>query len=520
MPPRKQQTIGSDVEAWRLLGEKLRANALKPNIYGYFPHAKQEIFHKAISKTRLYIGGNRSGKTTGGIVEDIWWLTGKHPYRPTPPPPVRGRVVSVDFKNGVEKIIIPEFTRWMPVSEYRGGSWSTAYDRETNTLHLENGSFVEFMSYDQDLDKFAGTSRHFIHFDEEPPEIIYTENMARLIDTGGSHWFTMTPVEGMTWIYDTVYEPGKRGEHGIVVIEVDMTENPYLGEAEIQEFIGRLSDDEKLARVKGQFVQLGGLIYKTFNPTPGGPHVLQNFFMPPKDWIWVVSLDAGFNNPTAVLWHAIDPDGRTYTWHEHYQSGWTVDKHAAEIHRLNKEFGRGPDYYVADPSIKNRDPITGTSIHQEYVKFGIPFILGNNDVAAGLQKVNRFLQLRDDGAPLWRVNRSCSNLIKEMLRYRWRTYSSRKVASESNPQEVPHKKNDHACDALRYFIMSRPDMTSDYAARQDYVSNEFKDILAVPLAVGDDRKADPWHRSGDLPGEYIKLSDNSSWEISELGGIV
>ena len=41
------------------------------------------------------------------------------------------------------------------------------------------------MSSDQDLQKFAGTSRHFVHFDEEPPEPVYEECRARLVDTNG-----------------------------------------------------------------------------------------------------------------------------------------------------------------------------------------------------------------------------------------------------------------------------------------------------------------------------------------------
>lgn len=518
MPPKKKKAeLDSPNAVYRLLGERLKATATRPNVWGYKAHAKQVIFHSSESRIRLYIGGNRSGKTTGGIVEDIWWLTGRHPYRPTPPPPIRGRIVTVDFTNGLEKIILPEFARWIPPSDLINGSWEDSYDKQLRTLTLENDSFVEFMSYDQDLDKFAGTSRHFIHFDEEPPESIYVENKARLLDTGGSHWFTMTPVEGMTWIYDEVYEPGIRGEGGITVIEVDMTENPYLSQAEVQHFISGLSEDERNARVHGKFVQLGGLIYKHFDATPGGLHVLKEYHDPPKDYVWILSLDHGFNNPTAALWHSVDPDGRVLTFKEHYQQGWTVDKHAARIHEINKELGRGPDIYIADPSIRNTDPITGTSIHQEYVKYGIPFTLANNDVAAGLIRTAKYMEPRGDGKAMWHVTQNCHNLIRELQRYRWATYSSKKIAAQNNAFDKPNKKDDHAADSLRYAIMSRPELVSEYHARKDYVDAEFQEVLSLPHATGPEAVADPWGQTERTNPEYAKLGND--WVYDDfLGG--
>lgn len=522
MAPRKPSPISDQATAFRMLGEKLKSTAIRPNIWGYRPHTKQVEFHTSTARKKLYIGGNRSGKTTGGIVEDIWWLTGRHPYREVPPAPVRGRIVTVDFVTGAEQIIIPEILRWLPVSDLINGSWQDSYSKELRTLTLANGSFVEFKSYDQDLEKFAGTSRHFIHYDEEPPEVIYTENQARLVDTGGSFWITMTPVEGMTWVFDQIYEPGLAGESEIKIIEVDMTENPYLNQAEVQAFLGSLSEDERNARVHGKFVQVGGKIYKKFDPKPGGMHIVKDGLTQdiPKDWIWVVSLDHGLNNPTAAYWHAISPDGKVLTFYEHYVAGWTVDKHAKRILEINSQLGRPPDYYVADPSIRNKNPITGTSIHEEYVKYGIPFTLGNNDVAAGIIRVARYMEPQADGVPLWRVTDNCEKLIWELGRYRWKTYNSKKIASQNNPFDVPHKKDDHGCDSLRYFIMSRPELTSEYSAQKDYVDREFENVLGLPMAVGGEGQfADPWKTMGNspTPSEYTKIG--SDFSVDEyLGG--
>lgn len=448
MPKQKQQNSISDVI--KQLSSGLKQAAARPNIYGYKPHQKQIEFHSGSQTLRLFLGGNRSGKTVGGAVEAVWWLTGKHPFRKTPPLPVHGRVIAVDFINGVEKIVRPEIARWLPSSELRGGSWATAYSKELKTLTLENGSTLEFMSYDQDLDKFAGTSRDFVWFDEEPPHDIYIENLLRLLDKNGCMWITMTPVEGMTWIYDDLYIKA-RTDPNIHVVEVDMTQNTYLNQGEIDVFMSALTTDEREARMHGKFVQLGGLIYKQFSPKN-----IINPMTPPKDWLWVAGMDHGLNNPTAWLWAAVGPDGQIIVHNEHYEGGQLVNYHAARVHQINAEHGRAPDYYVGDPSIRNTDPITGTSVLLEYIEHGVPIILGNNDVPAGINRVARYIE-GVGGTPRLYITRNCVNLLHEIQRYRWSTWATKKHNFDKNKKEEPHKKDDHACDALRYLISSRPE---------------------------------------------------------------
>lgn len=250
----KANPIKTAQEAIQTLGRELTISAASVNLLTYRAHEKQKIFHSSEHDIRLYIGGNRSGKTLGGVVEDIWWLRKDHPYQRLPigAEPTRGRVVAVDFDNGVKKIILPIFANVVPKSLLINGSWTDSYNGQEKKLTLANRSFVEFMSYDQDLDKFAGTSRHFVHMDEEPPKPIYTENYARIIDTNGRLWITMTPVEGMTWIYETIYEPGiLRKNRNVKVIVVDMLDNPHLSEEARQKFIDSLDSEDVEARVRG-----------------------------------------------------------------------------------------------------------------------------------------------------------------------------------------------------------------------------------------------------------------------------
>lgn len=488
------------------LGEELRRQAVRPNINGYVPHAKQINFHSSSARTRLYIGGNRSGKSFGNVAECVYWLRKEHPYREIPVSPyeaTRGRINTVDFVNGADKILLPLFKQLLPPSSLIDGSWDSSYHKASRVLTLSNGSFIEFLSYESDLDKFAGTSRHFVSYDEEPPEVIYTENYARLIDTGGHQWFSMTPVEGMSWVYDKIYLPGKEGNPDYNITEISMTENPYLNQEEVARFLADLDDEnEKEARGSGKFIEMGGLIYKRFDPKPGGKHVLDREELRfPKHVPVGVSLDHGYNNPTAVLWHAILPEGKVVTFHEHYLSGEPVAYHARAIHEFNRAYNITPAIWIADPSIRNTDPITGTSIQQEYLKYGIPFTLANNDVRAGIERVNSYLKGRNN-APMWMCTKDCKFLIKEMGRYKWKTYTSKKLNARYNNWEEPHKLNDHACDSLRYFLMARPNLDEMFADVNQRVD---RDVI-----FDEARRV----RSGDFTVRELHASEQRSWEAA------
>lgn len=450
----KKPLDGSSPTDW--LAEQLVNGVTRPNALTYRPHKKQVMFHNADAVGRLYIGGNRSGKSVGGIVEDIWWLTGTHPYRPTPKGQIRGRIVCVDFIQGIGKIIVPMLQQWIPKSALINGSWEDSYTKESRTLTLANGSFVELMTYEQDLAVFAGTSRHFIHFDEEPPQDIFTECLLRLVDTNGSWWMTMTPVEGMSWIYDQIYLVGKRGDnHRVAVIEVDMMENPYLTQEGIDNAVSLMSSEDKEARLHGKFIQIGGLVYKKFDPSI---HVVKSWTPPPGMDIYE-SMDHGYNNPTAFLWHAVTNDGDVITFSEHYEAERTVEYHADMVHRRRAQFKIHPVLTVGDPATAQRQGVTGTSIQTEYATRGIHIHPGNNDVLVGVAKVASYLEVNKSGKPRWLITEDCPNLINEMQRLRWKTWASKKMANRNNKYDQIHKKDDHACDSARYFFTVMPDLT-------------------------------------------------------------
>ena len=123
----------------------LATATVKPNMLMYKPGDKQCYFHESILREKLFIGGNRSGKTYANIMECVWWLTKKHPFRPEVNAiiePIRGRYVSVSKLEGIEMIAIPYFKQFLPSSELINGNWDDSYSPYMKTLTLAKGSFI------------------------------------------------------------------------------------------------------------------------------------------------------------------------------------------------------------------------------------------------------------------------------------------------------------------------------------------------------------------------------------------
>lgn len=473
------------------LSEGLSSRAMTPGRLSYKPLPKQLLFHKSDSYVRLYLGGNRGGKTHAGVMEDIWWALGTHPYLTTPPPPVRIRVIVVDFIRGLGEIMIPKFKSLVLKSDLKGGSWDKAYNKEERKITFANDSEIQFMSYEQDLDKFAGTSLHLIHFDEEPPQHIYNENAARVVDTNGKMFITMTPVEGITWVYEEIYNKTleaddvitivhKTNEIGGVyrsnaleytVVEVGMNENTYLDSHAQKRFLNTLTEEERAARSKGTFVSVGGKVFKDFDrKTHVVPSILNPREVFGQCYIYT-STDHGWNNPTAWLWHAVFPDGRVVTFHEHYAREMTIREHSEIVHAYEKKWNLEIEVRTGDPAMGQHSAITGTSVLQEYSNNGINIYTDSvpKDPSIGIAKMMQYFRpvgeiygedgmLINRGAPMWVITEDCVNFIKELSNLQWQKYESRKLQFKNNKQEAVQKKDDHAFDSAKYFATFLPDL--------------------------------------------------------------
>lgn len=517
-------------EAFANMGDKLKQTAYLPNMHRYEPHLKQQLFHESQKKGRLFIGGNRTGKTVSNVMECIWWLTKTHPYREMPKEPVRGRFVTVDFKNIIKPVTIPMFKQWLPQSYLFNGSWEDSYDKQTDTLHLTNGSFIEFMSYEQETDKFASASRHFVSFDEEPPKDIWQECLARLIDTNGSWWMSMTPLFGMTWVHSQVFAPAKNNpEHPFLVVQADMADNHHLPPESRDAYLATLSDDERKARDKGEFVQLGGKVYQAFKPAIH--EMRQQDFHLTSDMRIYTSVDGGWAHPAGWLWHAVTPAGEVITFYEQRSSfvtikGWAERVISFERTLRYEDTGRRVQVFMrtGDPALRQTRPNTGISDLAEYAKHGIYLAVegvpaGPGSVDVGLKKLESYFAVNPKtGRPTWRYTDNCHQLKDEMMKYHWETWASKRLEEKNAPKATVHKVEDDLCDSLRYFVSTMPELSFDGSVQTPYVTDRLGAVTDMPVPlidtpdIGRERDYKDYGSLESVSG-YILHDEHSAWEM-------
>jgi PBSX family phage terminase large subunit len=173
----------------------------------------------------------------------------------------------------------------------------------------------------------------------------------------------------------------------------------------------------------------------------------------PTRWERFITLDHGLRNPTAVYFHAIDPDkGEVVTYLEYYVPNRLVPEHATKIKPLVEEIHHGRlRFMVADPSIRNKtDPVNGKSVQGLYQEYGLFFTEGNNNIEAGLLRVNSYINRGK-----WKIYNTCHMLLKEGINYKFPELDMDKAGE--NLDEKPEKKFDHAMDSIRYGFMRLPD---------------------------------------------------------------
>lgn len=213
----------------------------------------------------------------------------------------------------------------------------------------------------------------------------------------------------------------------------------------------------------------------TFTPVADGSIF---FKVPePSKHTFYVSLDAGYNNPTAILFHGVSKDnGVVTTFAEHYKREMTVQQHAEAVLCYEKwlleHYGIIPYLRIADPAIKQRQQSTGVSLQIEYSLNGVNWATGQErDINAGLDKMINYLRLRK-----WYICDNCTSLIREMKGYKRGDYASSKTRATNNLKETPVKKNDHAIDSCRYFFSFQPDLN----VKTEKVNQHRPNLLDAP----------------------------------------
>ena len=175
-------------------------------------HLKQLAFHKCPKKNRWVFGGNRSGKTECGAVETVYMARGIHPYRENRKNTF-GWVVSLStqVQRDVAQAKILHYLdpRYIADITMISGKRESPLYGVIDQIMVRNAfggiSVIGFKSCDQGREKFQGSSLDYVWFDEEPPKDVYDECLMRVLDKNGDIFGTMTPLKGLTFVYEDIY---------------------------------------------------------------------------------------------------------------------------------------------------------------------------------------------------------------------------------------------------------------------------------------------------------------------------
>lgn len=434
------------------LKKRKQGNALSNYNTGEVKHLKQLAFHKCQKKNRWVFGGNRSGKTECGAVETVYMARGIHPYRENRKNTF-GWVVSLSTqvqRDVAQAKILRYLDRsWIAdITMISGKKESPDYGIIDQILvkNVFGGiSVIGFKSCDQGREKFQGSSLDYVWFDEEPSLDIYEECLMRIADKNGDIFGTMTPLKGLTFVYEDIYLNRKNSPE-IWCEFMEWADNPYLPKEEMKKLEDLIPEDRLNARRYGRFTADGGQVYNEFDENI---HVIEPFDVP-KDWYDKISIDPGLKNPLSAHWYAVDYDGTVYVIAEHFDKERTIEYHAERIKAISDRLGwqrdvKGRIYALIDSAANQKTLAATKSVTELFYDQGIladPNV--NKDLFSGIERVKQYLKVRDNKPKLY-IFKNCVNLIRELKGYMW------------GDGDRPKKTDDHALDELRYYIMTKPE---------------------------------------------------------------
>jgi len=230
----------------------------------------------------------------------------------------------------------------------------------------------------------------------------------------------------------------------IAYIQSLATDNPYNPPSYFED-LKSLPDPLRSAYAFGRWDVFVGQFFAEWRPEL---HVIADFPVPAY-WRRFTAMDWGYSSPTCVLWFAVGPDNVVYVYREAYVRQLDTPRLGELLCRMSA--GESIGYRKLDPACW--DSSRGPSIAEGLGDAGWLCEKAENDRTSGWQRVRDFLAWREDDTgrlvrrPLLQVFRSCENLVRTL---------PAQVFDQRNVDDLDTKGEDHAVDALRYGLMSRP----------------------------------------------------------------
>lgn len=401
----------------------------KPN-----PGAQVEFFRLCKDKREVaYFSGNKSGKTYCGAKFVAQAALGpnaaEYGMEVLYDEPIDVWVGSVDYKIQRESAQ-REIEHLVPRDQIKK-CWTLQngiYDR----IELHNGSTIGFKTYEQGRRAWQGPKRHIVWFDEEPPEEIIKEGMARLIGKNAKLIFTMTPLMGQTIVFRRFIE--ENVSYRGFVYGSTYENRAYLTE-EYLRTLEDMGDDDKAMRLHGQFLKLEGLVFKEFNRRENLiPHIEPEKAM----YAFISGWDFGSDHPTAFVVVGIDAQENAYVFREYKEGNDIIEDHARAF--LAGRKGLTVVRSFGDPSAKQ----WMTEMRRLREKdLRVHIVPGVNDRPSGISLINSLFRQKK----LF-ISDACPQLLYELEHHR---YKPKKPGQKDSDVM---KENDDLLDALRYAMSS------------------------------------------------------------------
>lgn len=412
---------------------------------GYKPHAGQAAFHRLACRFAILLAGVRAGKTYAAARE---FLRRVFADRHRKDGPLHYWCVAPTY--GIGKVQLRElFSALGGETGELVASWRKT-DRE---LRLVGDILIEFKTAERP-ENLVGVGLDGLWIDEAArlkPEAWLGGLRMRLSDHRGWTIFSTTPL-GRNWFYYEVirraeeFSPISDPDYGMVRFHTaDNTAVPGLVE-EVEMARRTLPERYFRREYEADLTCFAGMVFDEFDPDI---HVLSprnrlGVQAAPAELVEVrAGVDWGFRNPGAIVVLGKDGDGAWYVLDEKVEAGLPVSAEAGPswvgyARQLSRKYKIGR--FACDPS--------GASFISAFRRAGLPAHPAENNVAAGIQAVATLLHADPQtGWPSLFIQPNCTHLLDEIGAYAW---------DDDTEGEQPQKVNDHAVDALRYALYSRP----------------------------------------------------------------
>ena len=336
------------------------------------------------------------------------------------------------------------------------------YNSAERVFRFPNGSRIKLGYCDtmQDVYQYQGQEYAVIgleeatHFTEEQMRFLTTCNRTTRKDFSPRMYYTCNPGNvGHAWVkrlfIDRLYAENEN-PNDYLFIPARIYDNKVLLDADPNYIrqLEALPEELRRAHLDGDWDVHAGQYFREFSRDR---HVIEPFEIP-SWWRRFRSMDWGYNDPCCVLWHAVDGENRVYTYRELY----VRETRAGEVASMVLELSRGESisYTVASPDmwqkrgavLSGAGGFAGETLAELFTSSGLSLTPADNSRVPGWNRVRDFLAVAPDGRPNWLCFSDCRNLIRQLPALQF----------DQHNREDAADGDDHAPEALRYALMSRP----------------------------------------------------------------